>query len=53
MYNNNKQEELKTDKWKTIERYIKKIYEQRKFLSENWKQFERLNFVTSTINGKK
>ena len=37
---------------KKIARYIKKL-STKKILSEYQKQFERLNFATNTINGKK
>ena len=52
-YNNEEKEDLNRDTQKTIQRHLKKVFQQCKFPSDTKNQFHKPNFVTSNINGEK
>ena len=53
LYNNEEKEEKKIDTQKTIQRQMKKNFQQCKFLSDTKNQFYKPNFVTGNMNGEK
>ena len=53
LYNNEEKEEKKIDTQKTIQRQMKKVFQQCKFPSDTKNQFYKPNFVTGNMNRKK
>ena len=52
-YNNEEKEEKNIDTQKTIQRQMKKIFEQCKFQSNIKNQFHKPNFITGIMNREK